>query len=39
MRLVFATKDLSLAGRSFEGFSLLIGLDGWPVEPVQTFLW
>ncbi|MFJ7313452.1 tyrosine-type recombinase/integrase [Pseudomonas sp. NPDC098747] len=39
MRLVFATKDLSLAGRSFEGFPLLIGSDGWPVEPVQTFLW
>ncbi|VVP03831.1 tyrosine-type recombinase/integrase [Pseudomonas fluorescens] len=39
MRLVFATKDLSLLGRSFEGFPLLIGADGWPVEPVQSFLW
>ncbi|MBG5099461.1 site-specific integrase [Pseudomonas aeruginosa] len=39
MRLVFATKDLALAGRSFEGFPLLIGADGWPVEPAQSFLW
>jgi integrase/recombinase XerD len=39
MRLVFATKDLTLAGRSFEGFPLLIGSEGWPVEPAQTFLW
>lgn len=39
MRLVFATKDLAMAGRSFEGFPLLIGADGWPVEPAQTFLW
>lgn len=39
MRLVFATKDLVLAGRSFEGFPLLIGADGWPIEPAQTFLW
>ena len=31
-------KDLSLAGRSFEGFPLLVGSDGWPVEPVQSFL-
>ncbi|MFU0756971.1 Tyrosine recombinase XerC [Serratia marcescens] len=39
MRLVFATKDLTLAGRSFEGFPLLIGSDGRPVQPVQSFLW
>jgi integrase/recombinase XerD len=39
MRLVFATKDLTLVGRSFEGFPLLIGSDGWPVEPAQAFLW
>lgn len=39
MRLVFATKDLTLVDRSFEGFPLLIGTDGWPVEPVQSFLW
>ncbi len=39
MRLVFATEDLTLAGRSFKGFPLLIGTDGWPVEPAQTFLW
>lgn len=39
MRLVFATKNLTLAGRSFEGFPLLIGSDGWPAQPAQTFLW
>lgn len=39
MRLVFATEDLTLAGRTFKGFPLLIGSDGWPVEPAQTFLW
>lgn len=39
MRLVFATKDLTLVGRSFEGFPLLIGSDGWPAEPAQSFLW
>ncbi|HCL6312622.1 tyrosine-type recombinase/integrase (plasmid) [Citrobacter freundii] len=39
MRLVFATKDLNLVDRSFEGFPLLIGFDGWPVEPAQSFLW
>lgn len=39
MRLVFATKDLTLADRSFEGFPLLIGSDGWPVQPAQSFLW
>lgn len=39
MRLVFATKDLTLAGRSFEGFPLLIGSDGWPAQPAQSFLW
>ncbi len=39
MRLVFTTKDLALAGRSFEGFPLLIGSDGWPVQLAQSFLW
>lgn len=39
MRLIFATKDLNLAGRSFEGFPLLIGAEGRPVEPAQSFLW
>ena len=39
MRLVFATEDLTLAGRSFVGFPLLVGSDGWPVEPAQSFLW
>ncbi|GLE72732.1 integrase [Pseudomonas aeruginosa] len=36
---MFATKDLAVAGRSFEGFPLLVGADGWPVEPAQSFLW
>ncbi|MCS3464473.1 MULTISPECIES: site-specific integrase [Citrobacter] len=39
MRLVFATKDLTVSGRSFEGFPLLIAADGWPVEPAQSYLW
>jgi len=39
MRLVFATKALIRIERSFEGFPLLIGDDGWPVEPTQSFLW
>lgn len=39
MRLIFATEDLSLEGRSFEGFPLLIGAEGMPVEPAQSFLW
>jgi integrase/recombinase XerD len=39
MRLIFATDDFAIAGRSFKGFPLLIGNDGWPVEPAQTFLW
>lgn len=39
MRLVFATNDLTLLGRSFEGFPLLIGADGCPVEPAHSFLW
>ena len=36
MRLVFATKDLAVVGRSFEGFPLLIGADGWPVHWLST---
>lgn len=39
MRLVFATQDLALAGRTFEGFPLLISESGWPVEPAHGFLW
>ena len=39
MRLVFATKELTLSGRSFVGFPLLVGAEGWPVEPAQSFLW
>lgn len=39
MRLVFATPDLRVAARSFEGFPLLLGDDGWPLEPAHSFLW
>jgi integrase len=39
VRLVLATDDLVIEGRSFAGFPLLIGDDGWPVEPAQSFLW
>lgn len=39
MRLVFATEDLAIEGRYFAGFPLLIADDGWPLEPVQSFLW
>ena len=34
-----ATPDLVIEGRSFAGFPILIGSDGWPVEPAQSFLW
>ena len=39
MRLVLATTDLTVEGRSFAGFPLLIDDDGWPLEPAQSFLW
>ncbi|MCO6433954.1 tyrosine-type recombinase/integrase [Nitrosomonas nitrosa] len=39
MRLVLATADLVVEGRSFEGFPLLLNNDGWPLEPAQSFLW
>ena len=39
MRLVLATADLMVEGRSFEGFPLLLADDGWPLEPAQSFLW
>lgn len=39
MMLVMATTDFVVQGRSFEGFPLLVGDDGWPVEPAQSFLW
>lgn len=39
MRLVMATADLIVAGRSFAGFPLLLDNDGWPLEPAQSFLW
>ena len=33
-----ATKDFMIEGRSFEGFPILLDADGWPLEPVQSFL-
>lgn len=39
MRLVLATEDFVVEGRSFVGFPLLISDDGWPLEPAQSFLW
>lgn len=39
MRLVLATADLVVEGRSFEGFPLLLNSDGWSLEPAQSFLW
>lgn len=39
MRLVMATDDLIVEGRSFTGFPLLIDSDGWSLEPAQSFLW
>ena len=39
MRLIMATEDLVVEGRSFAGFPLLIADDGWPLEPAQSFLW
>ena len=39
MRLVMATDDFLVAGRSFAGFPLLLNEDGWPMEPAHSFLW
>lgn len=39
MRLVMATPDFTVAGRSFAGFPLLLSDDGWPMEPAHSFLW
>ena len=39
MRLVMATADFLVAGRSFAGFPLLLDDDGWPMEPAHSFLW
>ena len=39
MRLVMATADLTVEGRSFAGFPMLLDDDGWPLEPAQSFLW
>ena len=38
MRLVFATKSLVIEGRVLDGFPLLVGDDGYPLQPVQDFL-
>lgn len=39
MRLVFATPDFRVDGRSYEGFPILLGRDCLPIEPAQSFLW
>ena len=39
MRLVLATDQLVVAGRSYKGFPLLVGEDGHAVEPAQSYLW
>jgi integrase/recombinase XerD len=39
VRLLLATPEFVVEGRSFARFPLLIGDDGWPVEPAQSFLW
>ncbi|MEZ0208693.1 MAG: tyrosine-type recombinase/integrase [Candidatus Paceibacterota bacterium] len=39
MKLIFSTAALVIEGRTFEGFPLLLDSEGWPLEPVQTFLW
>lgn len=39
MKYVLADKNLVVAGRCFEGFPLLIGMDGRRMTPAQDFLW
>jgi integrase/recombinase XerD len=39
LRLLFATKDLAVDGRSYEGMPLILDNDCWPLEPAQSFLW
>ena len=39
MRLVMATADFTVEGRSFAGFPLLLNNEGWPLEPAHSFLW
>lgn len=39
MRFVLADKHLFVAGRTWEGFPLLIGDDGDAIQPAQEFLW
>jgi integrase/recombinase XerD len=38
VRLLFSTSDLEIGGRPIPGFPLLIGDDGYPLQPVQNFL-
>lgn len=39
MRFILADKNLVVAGRTWEGFPLLIGDDGDAIQPAQEFLW
>ncbi len=39
MRFVLADKNLEIAGRTYEGFPLLINDDGDAIQPAQTWLW
>lgn len=39
MKYILADKNLVVGGRCFEGFPLLIGIDGRRMEPAQDFLW
>jgi site-specific recombinase XerD len=39
MRFVLADKNLVVAERVYEGFPLLIGDDGYAIQPAQEFLW
>jgi integrase len=39
MKLIFATADFAVEGRSFEGFPLFLDDEGWAMEPAHSFLW
>jgi integrase/recombinase XerD len=39
VRLLLATRDLVVAGRSFEGFPIVLDDNCTPLEPVHSFLW
>lgn len=39
MRFVLADKNLVVAGRTYEGFPLLINDDGDAIQPAQAWLW